>query len=170
MSTKGRKKCLRQLREIGITFDPKTDVILYFAIFLKNKKDRNDDTVNVEELKDALLVENNVSDQDVIDVIVGAVTLKYTQSNSVCFTKNGQVIGIAAGQQSRLHATKLARDKAQNWWLRQQDPILNLPFKNGLKRFERINAVDYYLSHMLTEQNWSTSFTSMPTRFQDEVY
>lgn len=80
------------------------------------------------------------------DLIVTTIALKYTQSNSVCYAKNGQVIGIGAGQQSRIHCTRLAGDKADNWWLRQHPKVLNMKFKKGVKRAEISNAIDNFVN------------------------
>lgn len=80
------------------------------------------------------------------DLIVATIALKYTQSNSVCYAKDGQVIGIGAGQQSRIHCTRLAGDKADNWWLRQHPKVLNMKFKKGVKRAEISNAIDNFVN------------------------
>ena len=79
------------------------------------------------------------------DMKIALITLKYTQSNSVCYVKNGQAIGIGAGQQSRVHCTRLAGQKADNWYLRQCPKVLNLPFKDTITRAERDNAIDVYI-------------------------
>lgn len=99
------------------------------------------------------------------DLLVAWVTLKYTQSNSVCFVKDGQTIGVAAGQQSRLHSVRLAADKADHWFLRQHPRALHLPFLPNLKRPERDNAVDQYLQsgvHKPTTAHWDKIFTNIP--------
>jgi len=80
------------------------------------------------------------------DLIVASIAVKYTQSNSVCYAKDGQVVGIGAGQQSRIHCTRLAGDKADNWWLRQHPRVLAMKFKKGVKRAEISNAVDNYVN------------------------
>ncbi len=101
-----------------------------------------------------------------IDMIVSLITLKYTQSNSVCYVKNGQAIGVGAGQQSRIHCTRLAGQKADNWWLRQNPKVLALPFKKGIKRAERDNAIDVYISDeyedVLRDGAWQEVFTEQP--------
>ena len=79
------------------------------------------------------------------DLKISLITLKYTQSNSVCFVKDGQAIGVGAGQQSRVHCTRLAGQKADNWWLRQCPKVLNLPFVDGIRRADRDNAIDVYI-------------------------
>ena len=94
------------------------------------------------------------------------ITLKYTQSNSVCYVKNGQAIGVGAGQQSRIHCTRLAGSKADNWYLRQCPKVLNLPFKADVRRPERDNAIDVYISDeyedVLADGAWQKLFTEKP--------
>ena len=99
------------------------------------------------------------------------ITLKYTQSNSVCYAKGGQAIGIGAGQQSRVHCTRLAGNKADFWFLRQSPQVLNLPFKPDIKRPDRDNAIDVYIGaeseDLLDGDNWQRVFTSRPEKFSD---
>ncbi len=106
------------------------------------------------------------------DLAIAMITLKYTQSNSVCYVKDGQAIGIGAGQQSRIHCTRLAGDKANNWWLRQHEKTLNLPFIPTLKKPDRDNAIDRYISDesedVLAEGQWQTLFTEKPAEFTKE--
>ncbi len=101
-----------------------------------------------------------------IDLLISMITLKYTQSNSVCYVKGGQAIGIGAGQQSRIHCTRLAGNKADVWFLRQHPKVLNLPFKDNLKRAERDNAIDVYISDdymdILNDDMWKSIFTNKP--------
>ena len=101
-----------------------------------------------------------------IDMIVALITLKYTQSNSVCYVKDGQAIGIGAGQQSRIHCTRLAGSKADNWFLRQHPMVLALPFRADVRRPDRDNAIDIYISDeyedVLAEGEWQKVFTSRP--------
>ena len=121
---------------------------------------------------DASLLENIVTankelpDAAKIDMIVSLITLKYTQSNSVCYVKNGQAIGVGAGQQSRIHCTRLAGQKADNWWLRQNPKVLALPFKEGVRRADRDNAIDVYISDeyedVLRDGEWQKVFTEQP--------
>ena len=107
-----------------------------------------------------------------VDMAIAMITLKYTQSNSVCFVKNGQAIGIGAGQQSRIHCTRLAGQKADNWLLRQSPQVLNLPFKEGLKRADRDNAIDLYIGEdymdVLADGQWERVFTEKPPVFTKE--
>jgi purine biosynthesis protein PURH len=100
------------------------------------------------------------------DLIISLITLKYTQSNSVCYVKDGQAIGIGAGQQSRIHCTRLAGNKADEWWLRQCPKVMNLPFKEGIRRADRDNTINVYISDeyedVLQEGVWQQFFTTLP--------
>lgn len=106
------------------------------------------------------------------DLLIALITLKYTQSNSVCYTKDGQAIGIGAGQQSRVHCTRLAGSKADNWYLRQNPKVLNLPFKDDLRRPDRDNAIDVYISDeymdLLADEEWPRIFKEKPSVFTRE--
>ena len=106
------------------------------------------------------------------DLLIALITLKYTQSNSVCYAKDGQAIGIGAGQQSRIHCTRLAGSKADNWFLRQAPQVLSLPFKPGIKRADRDNAIDVYISDdpmdVLADGRWEAVFTEKPAVFTKE--
>ena len=98
---------------------------------------------------------------------IALITLKYTQSNSVCYVKDGQAIGIGAGQQSRIHCTRLAGNKADIWWLRQHPKVMSLPFKEGIKRADRDNTIDVYISEeehddVLREGTWQNFFSEKP--------
>ena len=107
-----------------------------------------------------------------IDLIIALITLKYTQSNSVCYVKGGQAIGIGAGQQSRIHCTRLAGSKADNWFLRQAPQVLNLPFLDSIKRPDRDNAIDLYIGEdymdVLEEGKWQNIFKEKPPVFTRE--
>ena len=100
------------------------------------------------------------------DLIISLITLKYTQSNSVCYVKDGQAIGIGAGQQSRIHCTRLAGSKADEWWLRQCPKVMNLPFKKGIRRADRDNTINVYISDeyedVLQDGIWKQFFTECP--------
>lgn len=100
------------------------------------------------------------------DLMIALITLKYTQSNSVCYVKDGQAIGIGAGQQSRIHCTRLAGDKADTWWLRQHPKVLSLPWREGIRRADRDNSIDIYLGahpeDVLAEGIWQQFFSSRP--------
>lgn len=114
----------------------------------------------------------NLSEEAIRDLIVALITLKYTQSNSVVYSESGQAIGVGAGQQSRIHCTRLAGSKADFWHLRQSDKVLNLPFKNDIPRANRDNAIDLYLGDeaedFLSGNAWEELFTEKPKIFTNE--
>ena len=126
-----------------------------------------------ETLLNTIVTENKKLPQEAKrDLIIALITLKYTQSNSVCFAADGQAIGVGAGQQSRIHCTRLAGDKADLWHLRQSERVLRLPFREDVKRPERDNAIDIYLSQdtddVLADGNWERLFTVKPQPFSKE--
>ena len=121
-----------------------------------------------------IVTENKeLTDQAKIDLAISMITLKYTQSNSVCFVKDGQAIGIGAGQQSRIHCTRLAGQKADNWWLRQSPQVMNLPFVDHIRRADRDNAIDLYIGEdymdVLSDDAWSNIFKEKPEVFTREA-
>ena len=126
-----------------------------------------------EELLSNIVTENKViPDDKKRDLIISLITLKYTQSNSVCYVKDGQAIGIGAGQQSRIHCTRLAGNKADIWWLRQAPQVMNLKFVDGIRRPDRDNTIDVYISDeymdVLAEGKWQTLFKEKPPVFTKE--
>ena len=125
------------------------------------------------ELLSKLVTENkDLTDDAAIDLIIALITLKYTQSNSVCFAKNGQTTGVGAGQQSRIHCTRLAGSKSDNWFLRQHDKVLGLPFRADLGRPDRNNVTDIYISDdyedVTADGNWEKYFSEKPEVFTRE--
>ena len=134
---------------------------------------------NVIWLDDPALFENiptqnkTFSPEAKRDLVIALITLKYTQSNSVCYVKDGQAIGIGAGQQSRIHCTRLAGNKADIWWLRQSPQVMNLPFKPGIRRADRDNTIDVYISDeyedVLRDGTWQQFFTEKPEVFTAEA-
>ena len=133
---------------------------------------RNEFKIN-EELLSNLVTENkNLPDSAKRDLIISLITLKYTQSNSVCFAVDGQAIGVGAGQQSRIHCTRLAGSKADTWFLRQHDKVLNLPFKADIARPTRDNVIDGYINRneedVCADGNWQKYFTEQPAPLTDE--
>ena len=138
---------------------------------------RNNFKINRELLGNIVTDNKNMPEPAVRDLIISLITLKYTQSNSVCFAADGQAIGVGAGQQSRIHCTRLAGNKADLWHLRQHEKVLNLPFKEEIRRPDRDNAIDIYLSEdsddVLADGNWQSLFTKRPepfTRAQQREY
>lgn len=128
---------------------------------------RNDVNLNDDNLFANIPTKNQTFPAEAIrDLKIALITLKYTQSNSVCYVKDGQAIGIGAGQQSRIHCTRLAGNKADIWWLRQHPKVLNLPWVNGIRRADRDNTIDLYISDdyedVLKEGEWQRFFTTRP--------
>ena len=128
---------------------------------------RNEVKLDAPSLFDNIPTKNKIfPDEAKRDLIIALITLKYTQSNSVCYVKDGQAIGIGAGQQSRIHCTRLAGSKADTWWLRQCPKVMNLPFKPGIRRADRDNTIDVYVSEehddILREGVWQQFFTERP--------
>lgn len=126
-----------------------------------------------EAFFDNIVTENKeLTKQARIDLAISMITLKYTQSNSVCYVKDGQAIGIGAGQQSRIHCTRLAGQKADNWFLRQAPKVLNLPFVDGIRRADRDNAIDLYIGEdymdVLADGAWEAVFKVKPEIFTRE--
>ena len=120
-----------------------------------------------------IVTENkNLTEQAKMDLAIAMITLKYTQSNSVCYVKDGQAIGIGAGQQSRIHCTRLAGSKADNWFLRQNPKVLHLPFKDSIGRADRDNSIDLYIGEdymdVLADGAWENIFTEKPEVFTRE--
>ncbi len=128
---------------------------------------RNNFEINNALLSNIVTENKALSETDKLNLLVALITLKYTQSNSVCYAADGQAIGVGAGQQSRIHCTRLAGDKADKWHLRQHPQVLNLPFKADAGRPERDNVIDVYLSEDQDEvlANWQNWFTEQPKAF-----
>ena len=127
---------------------------------------RNNAVISDELLQNIVTANKDIPGSAKRDLLISLITLKYTQSNSVCYVKDGQAIGIGAGQQSRIHCTRLAGNKADVWFLRQNPKVLALPFKDGLKRADRDNAIDVYISDdyddVLRDGEWQRVFTECP--------
>ncbi len=147
---------IEQKEVFGITFEQKRNTLNIDATCLEKIPTKN----------------KNLSANAKRDLLIALITLKYTQSNSVCYTKDGQAIGIGAGQQSRVHCTRLAGSKADVWYLRQNQKVIQLPFKANIRRPDRDNAIDTYISDdymdLLQDGVWETVFTEKPTAFTKE--
>ena len=133
---------------------------------------RQDLKIDDELLSNIVTKNKDIPQNALNDLKISLITLKYTQSNSVCYVKDGQAIGIGAGQQSRVHCTRLAGQKADNWWLRQCPKVLNLPFIEGIRRADRDNAIDVYIGEeymdVLADGAWQKVFTEKPEVFTKE--
>ena len=145
------KPALTETKEVfGITFE----------------QDRNEAKITAELLENRPTKNKEIPESAQRDLLIALITLKYTQSNSVCYVKDGQAIGIGAGQQSRVHCTRLAGNKADIWWLRQNPKVLALPFKENIRRPDRDNAIDVYTSDeyedVLAEGVWQKTFKVKP--------
>ncbi len=143
---------------------------VYGVVF---EQGRNELTID-ENFFDKIVTENKeMTEAAKIDLAIAMITLKYTQSNSVCYVKDGQAIGIGAGQQSRIHCTRLAGQKADNWWLRQSPQVLGLQFKEGIGRADRDNAIDVYMGDecmdILADGAWENTFAVKPEEFTREA-
>ena len=133
---------------------------------------RNELNIDKDLLSNIVTENKNIPEEALIDMKIALITLKYTQSNSVCYVKGGQAIGIGAGQQSRIHCTRLAGQKADNWWLRQSPQVMGLQFVDGLGRADRDNAIDVYMGDeyedVLRDGEWQKRFKVKPEVFTAE--
>lgn len=149
---------------------PELETKEVFGVTFEQK--RNDIKITEELFNNIPTKNKNITDEAKRDLLIALITLKYTQSNSVCYAKDGQAIGIGAGQQSRVHCTRLAGNKADIWHLRQAPQVLNLPFKPDVRRPDRDNAIDVYISDeymdLLGGDNWKRVFTEKPPVFTKE--
>ena len=134
---------------------------------------RNELKIDNDFFSNIVTENKELTDQAKIDLAISMITLKYTQSNSVCFVKDGPAIGIGAGQQSRIHCTRLAGQKADNWWLRQSPQVMNLPFVDHIRRADRDNAIDLYIGEdymdVLSDDAWPNIFKEKPEVFTREA-
>ena len=168
---KSKRKGTYNIVEIDPSYVP--DPIEHKQVFgITFEQGRNNFKID-EKLLENIVTENKLLPESAKrDLIISLITLKYTQSNSVCFAFDGQAIGVGAGQQSRVHCTRLAGSKADTWFLRQYDKVLALPFKDSLKRPERDNIIDGYINRneedVCADGNWQKYFTSRPEPLTDE--
>ncbi|MCQ2450396.1 MAG: phosphoribosylaminoimidazolecarboxamide formyltransferase [Clostridia bacterium] len=168
---KSKRKGNYNIVKIDASFvpDPVEHKQVYGVTF---EQGRNNFQINKELLSNIVTKNKDLPETAVRDLIISLITLKYTQSNSVCFATDGQAIGVGAGQQSRIHCTRLAGSKADTWFLRQYDKVLNLPFLPTLGRPERDNVIDGYINKneedVCAEGNWQKYFTKRPEPLTDE--
>lgn len=168
---KGKKKGNYNIIQIDESYVP--EPIERKQVFgITFEQGRNELKVDDELLSNIVTENKTVTDAQKRDLAIALITLKYTQSNSVCYVKDGQAIGIGAGQQSRIHCTRLAGNKADIWWLRQAPKVLNLQFVDGIKRADRDNAIDVYISDeymdVLADGVWQKTFKVKPEIFTKE--
>ncbi len=169
---KAKKKGNYNVIQIDPSYVPApTEVKQVFGISFE--QGRNELNIDKDFIGQNIVTKNKeIPDAAKVDLMISMITLKYTQSNSVCYVKGGQAIGIGAGQQSRIHCTRLAGQKADNWWLRQNEKVLNLPFKEKIGRADRDNAIDLYIGEeymdVLADGAWENIFTTKPEVFTRE--
>ena len=168
---KAKKKGNYAVIQIDPTYDPEEiERKQVYGIYFE--QGRNNVHIDESLLTNFVTKNTELTEQAKLDLLIAMITLKYTQSNSVVYAKNGQVIGVGAGQQSRIHCTRLAGSKADNWWLRQHEKVLNLPFKEDIRRADRDNTIDIYLSEdyedVLQDGVWQQFFTEQPSVFTRE--
>ncbi|MCD8106841.1 MAG: phosphoribosylaminoimidazolecarboxamide formyltransferase [Oscillospiraceae bacterium] len=167
---RSKKKGNYNIVKIGPSYVP--DPIEHKQVFgITFEQGRNNFEINRELLSNIVTENKNLPDDAVRDLIIALITLKYTQSNSVCYAYDGQAIGVGAGQQSRIHCTRLAGGKADTWFLRQHDKVLNLPFKETLGRPDRDNVIDGYINKneedVTADGVWERYFTRKPEPLTD---
>ena len=168
---KSKRKGSYNVIQIDPSFRP--EAIEHKQVFgITFEQGRNELKIDQDILKNVVTENKEIPDTAKIDLVIALITLKYTQSNSVCYTKGGQVIGIGAGQQSRIHCTRLAGNKADNWFLRQSSKVLGLQFLNEIGRADRDNAIDLYIGDeymdLLAEGRWQKTFKVKPEAFTRE--
>ncbi len=168
---KGKRKGCYNIVKIDESYVP--DPIETKEVFgITFEQGRNNFKIDRELLSNVVTKNKDIPESAVKDLIISLITLKYTQSNSVCFAADGQAIGVGAGQQSRIHCTRLAGNKADIWHLRQHEKVLSLPFRDDVKRPDRDNAIDVYISDdcddVLRDGEWQKVFTVRPEPFTRE--
>lgn len=168
---KAKKKGAYVVLQIDDTYVPeKIERKQVFGVTFE--QGRNDSIIDASCLTNIVTKNKTLSDADILNLLISLIVLKYTQSNSVTFVKDGQAIGVGAGQQSRVHCTRLAAGKADTWWLRQSPEALALEFRDGIKRAERDNAIDVYVgsesADILADGAWQKVFKRKPPVFTEE--
>lgn len=168
---KKKKKGNYTIIQIDPTYQP--EKIEHKDVFgITFEQGRNDLKIDESLLDNVVTKNKNIPEEAKRDLVISLITLKYTQSNSVCFAKDGQAIGVGAGQQSRVHCVRLAGNKADNWLLRQHPKVLNLPFVDGIHRPDRDNAIDVYIGpeyeDVLRDGAWQKVFKEKPEVFTEE--
>lgn len=168
---KGKRKGSYNILQIDPAYQP-AEIERKQVFGVTFEQGRNELVIDTAMLKNVVTQNKDLTDAQKRDLVIALITLKYTQSNSVCYVKDGQAIGIGAGQQSRIHCTRLAGNKADVWWLRQAPQVLSLKFRDDLKRADRDNAIDVYISDeymdVLADGVWETKFKEKPPVFTKE--
>ncbi len=162
---KSKRKGTYNIIEMDIDYIPE-EIERKDCFGITFEQGRNNVEISEDALSNIVTDNKDLPESAKIDLMIALITLKYTQSNSVCYVKDGQAIGIGAGQQSRIHCTRLAGNKADVWYLRQHEKVLNLPFKEDIRRADRDNTIDVYISEdymdVLADGVWENFFTKKP--------
>ena len=168
---KGKRKGAYNIVKIDPDFVP-AEIERKQVYGITFEQGRNNYKISADILQNVVTANKDMPESAIRDLVIALITLKYTQSNSVCFAVDGQAIGVGAGQQSRVHCTRLAGGKADTWFLRQSDKVLNLPFKSTLGRPDRDNVIDGYINQneedVCANGNWQKYFTEQPAPFTKE--
>lgn len=163
---KKKKRGQYKIIKIDYNYEPdQKETRMVYGITLEQQRNRM--IPNLDDFTNIVTDNKVISEDKQRDLLVAMITLKYTQSNSICYAVDGQVIGCGSGQQSRIHCTRLAGDKADTWYLRQHPTVLNLNFRKGIGRAERDNAIDLFLLEKLTkkeQESWEKSFIKVPRK------
>ena len=162
---KNKKQGNYSMIQIDPSYEPLEDQEVRDVFGIRFEQRRDDRLVTVSDFSHVVTAKKDLPEPAIRDLTIAWITLKYTQSNSVCFVLDGQTIGVGAGQQSRIHCVRLAGQKADLWWLRQHPSVLNLPFKPGIKRPDRDNAIDQFLRDDVTpneKADWGNLFVQTP--------
>ncbi|KAJ2452124.1 bifunctional phosphoribosylaminoimidazolecarboxamide formyltransferase/IMP cyclohydrolase [Coemansia sp. RSA 2336] len=165
---KGGKYCVLQMDP---TYEPPSlETRQVYGLSMQQR--RNDAVIDASLFNNLVSQNKDLPESAQRDLIVATIALKYTQSNSVCYAKNGMVVGLGAGQQSRIHCTRLAGDKADNWWLRHHPKVLGMKFAKGTKRADKSNAIDLFVTNQMGEgaelEAWKSLFAEVPEPLTDE--
>lgn len=157
------KYCILQIDPNYVPSNLETKQV--YGVYLQQR--RNDAIINQSTFREIISQNKKLTEQAIIDLTVATLALKYTQSNSVCYAKNGMVIGLGAGQQSRIHCTRLAGDKADNWWLRQHPRVLGIKWAKGIKRPSKSNAIDLFVTNQIPieepeKSEYESNFEEVP--------
>ncbi len=168
---KRKKNGVYTIVQIDPSYEPPEQHEVRDVFGIRFEQHRHDRSAAPSDFSNVVTVNKHLPESALRDLTIAWITLKYTQSNSVCFVLDGQTIGVGAGQQSRIHCVRLAAQKADLWWLRQHPSVLELPFKPGIKRPDRDNAIDQFLREDITphdKMDWAEIFTQIPQSLTPE--
>jgi phosphoribosylaminoimidazolecarboxamide formyltransferase/IMP cyclohydrolase len=168
---RSKKQGMYPIVQIDPSYEPLEEQEVREVFGVRFEQRRHDRLVTASDFSNVVTTQKDLPDSAIRDLTIAWIALKYTQSNSVCYVLDGQTIGVGAGQQSRIHCMRLAGQKADLWWLRQHPSVLDLPFKTGIKRPDRDNAIDQYLRDDVTSNekaDWGNLFSGTPQQLTPE--